>query len=63
MHKNTHIEGSFSRRARMSSGEIALALAVTVAAVAYILSALSGSEPETASFRLPAPAIHDAQPQ
>lgn len=53
MQKNQNIADSFSRRVRMSSGEIALALAVTVAAAAYIIASAYDPTPETASMEVP----------
>lgn len=38
----------YTRRARLSSREIVLALLLTVAAVAFVLTALSGNPQETA---------------
>lgn len=49
MQKNQPNSEPFARRARMSSNEIALAVAVTVAALAFIVAALTGGPSETAS--------------
>lgn len=54
MYKNQHVTDSVSRRIRLSSGEIALAVAVTVAAAAFLAAALSPPKPETAQIQLPA---------
>ena len=60
MHKNQNIADSISRRVRMSTGEIALALAVTVAAAAYMIASVYSPAPETASIELPAVTGHGA---
>jgi len=41
--------GPFALRARRSTREIVLAVALTLAALAFVLGAVYGSQPETAS--------------
>lgn len=53
MYKNQQITDSLSRRIRLSSGEIALAVAVTVAAASFLIAALAPPKPETAEIQLP----------
>lgn len=56
MQKNILRSEPFGRRARLSSREIVLAVAVTCAALAFVLAAVVGSQPETAAVIEPAPA-------
>jgi cytochrome bd-type quinol oxidase subunit 2 len=49
--------GPFAERARRFAREIALAVALTFAAVVFVVAALQGSTPETASVSQPDGAI------
>ena len=45
--------GPFAERARRSIGEISVAVLLTLAAVVFVLAAIKGNEPETASNEQP----------
>lgn len=53
--------GPIAERARRSIGEISVAVALTVAAFAFVLAAIKGSEPETALNEQPT-AVSESKP-
>jgi hypothetical protein len=51
--------GPFAERARRSVREIAIAVALTLAAVVFVISAIHGRAPETASISAPQGALEN----
>jgi hypothetical protein len=51
--------GPFAERARRSAREIALAVVLTLAAVVFVVAAIHGHAPETASITTPPDGIEN----
>ena len=51
--------GPFAERARRSAREIAIAVALTLAALVFIVAAIHGRAPETASIATPQNALQN----